>query len=184
MSGTLFLHIQKPLHIRYNERRNAKGRTARCGTRWEGENELGQTGTERDLPRDRRTHRRRYLHRGRGAGAQRKIDLHQALYGSDGAAGDAGCAGICPRTGRTAAVCGGAHHHDDRTQIHPGGRRAAGAGRRRRVQSAAHRLCGLHGGRCNGACGERQAPHGQKPVVRAGGAIRPCGRDRYPQGHL
>ena len=38
--------------------------------------------------------------------------------------------------------------------------------RRRRVPGAAHRLRGLHGGGGYGPRGERQAPHGQKPVVR------------------
>ncbi len=38
------------------------------------------------LPRDRRTHRRRYLHWGGGSGAQRQVHLYQALYGAAGAA--------------------------------------------------------------------------------------------------
>ena len=52
------------------------------------------------------------------------------------------------------------------------------------MQGAAHRLRGLHGGGGYGPRGERQAPHGQKPVVRPRGALRPCRRDRHPQGDL
>ena len=52
----------------------------------EGESRFGQTGATGHLPRDRRTHRRRHLHRGGGSGAQRQVHLYQALYGAAGAA--------------------------------------------------------------------------------------------------
>ena len=52
------------------------------------------------------------------------------------------------------------------------------------MPGAAHRLRGLHGGGGYGPRGERQAPYGQKPVVRPRGALRPCRRDRHPQGDL
>ena len=176
-----FCHIRPFPNIRLQQ---ADRNPVRCTAQTGRGEQFGKSGTEEHLPRDRRTHRRRYLHWGGWPGAQRQIHLYQAFHGTAGAARHrpGGCAGACP--GRAAPVGSGPHHHDHGTKIHPGSSRAPAVGGRRRVPGAAHRLRGLHGGGGYGPRGKRQAPHGQKPVVRPRGALRPCRRDRHPQGDL
>ena len=120
-----FCHIRPFPNIRLQQ---ADRNPVRCTAQTGRGEQFGKSGTEEHLPRDRRTHRRRYLHWGGWPGAQRQIHLYQAFHGTAGAARHrpGGCAGACP--GRAAPVGSGPHHHDHGTKIHPGSSRAPAVG--------------------------------------------------------
>ena len=124
--GAFSHHIRPFPNIRLQQ---ADRNPVRCTAQTGRGEQFGKSGTEEHLPRDRRTHRRRYLHWGGWPGAQRQIHLYQAFHGTAGAARHrpGGCAGACP--GRAAPVGSGPHHHDHGTKIHPGSSRAPAVGR-------------------------------------------------------